>query len=89
MTLSSATATPLPALGWLVLVGLAVLAAAVYAASCWWWPFARCWRCEGAGKFSRSDGRVWRPCRWCSGTGRRLRIGRWAYNYFRRVHDAA
>ncbi len=62
-----------------------VLAAAglAYAGSCWWWPFGYCWRCDGAGKLARRDGRVYRRCRWCKGTGRRLRVGRWAFNWVR------
>jgi hypothetical protein len=48
----------------------------VYALSCWWWPFAHCLCCHGAGKHHRGDGKVHRLCRWCKGSGRRLRIGR-------------
>ena len=65
----------------LILAGL--VAALWYGGSCWWWPFAACWRCDGAGKLARSDGKVYRRCRWCKGTGRRLRVGRWAFNYVR------
>lgn len=64
-------------------VALALLA---YAASCAWWPFAACWRCDGAGKFARRDGKVWRTCRRCKGSGRRLRLGRRVWNYARRQH---
>jgi hypothetical protein len=65
------------------------LLVAVYAVSCWVWPFARCWICEGTGKRARADGRVWRPCRWCRGTGRRLRIGRRLHNAATRVRRRA
>lgn len=51
-----------------------------YAVSCWWFPFARCWRCGGRGRIERKGGRVFRNCRWCKATGRRLRIGRRIYN---------
>jgi hypothetical protein len=61
---------------------LAVGLAAVYAGSCWWFPFARCLSCEGSGRRARKDGKVWRPCRRCKGSGRRMRVGRWIYNYF-------
>lgn len=60
--------------------GVVAVAAAGYALSCWVWPFARCWACEGTARRSRADGKVWRPCRWCRGTGRRLRVGRRLYN---------
>ncbi|MBN1172718.1 MAG: hypothetical protein JXA67_11140 [Micromonosporaceae bacterium] len=64
----------------LAAVGILALAALGYAASCLFWPYTRCGRCEGTGKRSRKDGRVWRPCRTCKGSGRRLRVGRWLYN---------
>lgn len=67
--------------------GVSLIASAGYAASCAWWPFARCLRCEGRGKHSRSDGKVWRPCRRCKGSGKRLRIGRRLWNKARNVRD--
>ncbi len=72
-------------------VALVVLAATlVYAVSCTWWPFRRCWVCKGTGRRSRKDGKVFRPCRWCRGTSRRLRIGRRVFNAIRaRQRDAA
>lgn len=73
--------------GWLL--GALVLAAIGYAASCAWWPFAHCGRCEGAGKFKRNDGKVWRACRRCKGSGTRLRVGRRIWNRFARVRNAA
>lgn len=78
--LLAATATVDRPTLWLVLAGLAALAALAYAASCAWWPFAACGKCEGAGKFRRSDSKVWRKCRRCKGTGERLRWGRKLYN---------
>ncbi len=72
--------------GWL-LAALA-LAAVGYAASCAWWPFTRCGRCEGRGRFTRADSKVWRPCRRCKGSGARLRMGRRVWNRFARVRQA-
>ena len=73
--------------GWLLLA----LAVSVgwYLASCAWWPFAHCWACEGKGKRSRKDGKVWRVCRRCKGSGRRLRIGRRVWNKFAAVRNAS
>lgn len=61
-----------------VLVGLA------YAGSCWWMPYAPCWCCKRAGTHSRKDGKAFRLCRICTGTGRRLRLGRRLWNAARR-----
>ena len=55
-----------------------------YAATCAFWPFAACHRCEGAGKRRSPSGRSWRYCHHCKGTGARLRTGRRAWNYLRR-----
>jgi hypothetical protein len=66
-----------------VIVGAAILlAAAVYAGSCWMWPFTHCPRCQGAGKLHREDRKVFRLCRRCSGSGRRLRVGRRVWEFF-------
>lgn len=70
-------------------IGIAVAAGLAYAASCTWWPFAHCMKCEGEGKFARRDGKVWRPCRRCKGTGRRLRVGRRVWNYLHAQRQAA
>lgn len=67
---------------YLILGGMALLAAPGYALSCWVWPFTRCGRCDGAGRYARSDGKVWRPCRRCGGSGKRLRVGRVVWNFF-------
>lgn len=71
----------------LVLLGMAV--ALVYAASCWWWPFAKCGRCGGKGKRERADGKVWRDCKRCKASGRRLRVGRKLWNYLHEQKKAA
>jgi hypothetical protein len=47
-------------------------------------PFGRCRHCDG--RRNRLDRRH-RDCRWCDGTGRRVRIGRRLYNYLRAEHE--
>lgn len=73
----------------LAALGLLAVVALVYAASCTWWPYAHCVKCEGEGKFRRRDGKVWRECRRCKGTGRRLRVGRKVWNYLHHQKQAA
>lgn len=63
-------------------VGFLLVVALGYAASCTWWPYAACGRCEGVGKFRRGDRRVWRKCPRCKGSGERLRVGRRVWNYW-------
>jgi hypothetical protein len=77
----------------LELIGWAILAAAVaglvYAVQCWWWPFAACRRCDGAGRFRSPSGRAWRRCRRCKGSGERTRVGRRFWTWLAaRKHDA-
>ncbi len=92
MTHSAATATdpaatlPLPSVA---LIGLLLAALAWllgYAAACAAAPFGRCRRCAGEGKIRPRIGRKRRHCQRCDGTGLRLRIGRRAFNYARRLH---
>jgi hypothetical protein len=59
----------------LVLAGLAV--AVGYALACWLAPFGACTRCHQRDLL----------CRFCDGTGRRVRAGRRAWTYLRRLHD--
>lgn len=87
--LIAATATPEHPMPWGWLLAALLLAAVGYVASCAWWPFAHCRRCDGRGKFARRDGKVWRPCRRCKGSGRRLRIGRRFWNRFAAVRRAS
>lgn len=62
------------------------LGLAVYALSCWWFPFGKCWCCKGSGRHYRKDGRVFRDCkRMCKGTGRRRRVGRTMFEWARRT----
>jgi hypothetical protein len=76
-------------MNWAVFGLTALAAAAAYAMSCWLWPFARCLKCDGKGKFQRADGRVWRTCRRCKGGGARLRVGRKVWNYLHHQRKAA
>lgn len=90
----AATATPLAAtasnhgdvLGWLLLA--AILAAPLYLAACWIWPFAPCGRCKGLGKSRAPFGRAFRHCPRCDGSGLRLRIGRHVLNRLRDIRRA-
>lgn len=63
--------------GWIL--GVPVILAG-YGGSCWWWPLARCLCCSGKGKHWRSDGKVFKRCRWCKGSGARRRVGRVAWD---------
>lgn len=65
-------------------IAVAVAAILIYACSCWWFPLAKCYCCKGLGAHARKDGKVFRPCWWCSGSGHRWRIGRRVWNFFRR-----
>lgn len=73
--------------GTLTATGVILAALVAYALSCWVWPFADCWRCNGAGHHRPTGNRkLSRPCRRCKATGKRLRIGRRAWNRARRLH---
>lgn len=65
----------------------------LYAAACHSLPFARCRRCRGAGvrigKTTILRRPVGKTCRWCGGSGRRLRWGRRAWNHFAKIRAAA
>lgn len=75
---------------WPVMVALVVAGrAAVYVAECCWWQFGKCWCCKGRARHYRDDGKVFRDCRWCRGSGRRLRIGRKVWNRFAKVRKAS
>ena len=59
-----------------------------YALLCAGWPYASCRRCHGAGHTQAPIGRGLRLCRRCDATGRRLRLGRRAWNRYQRLrHD--
>jgi hypothetical protein len=86
---ATATTTHLPA--WLVLaaVGALLLAAAWYLGACLVYPYTNCGRCHGLGRFHARDGRAWRPCRRCKGTGARLRVGRRVINHLHHLRNNA
>lgn len=71
--------------------GVAAAVLVWYALSCWWFPLGHCRCCHGRGAHSRDDGKVYRVCAgwrcWpgsCGGSGRRWRVGRRVWNFFRR-----
>lgn len=68
----------------LIVIGLILGCSGWYSLSCWRWPLADCWCCDGKGKHARKDGKVFRRCRWCRGSGHRWRIGRRVYRFFRK-----
>lgn len=53
-----------------------------YAVACWIWPFRNCRRCKGTARIMSPSGKAFRACRRCKASGRRLRAGRWVFNYF-------
>lgn len=57
-------------------LAVAIIAAALYLASCRIWPMANCGRCNGTGKRRSPSGKAFRNCPRCKGTGRRDRLGR-------------
>lgn len=69
---------------WLVLIGLSVAWIGYYATACWWFPFRRCWCCSGTGRHHSKNGKHLRLCRWCTGSGRRVRLARRGWNLLRR-----
>lgn len=87
--LAAATATPDHPMPWGWLLLALVVWGLAYLASCAWWPFTNCGGCEGRGRKSREDGKVWRNCRRCKATGKRLRFGRRVWNKFAAVRKAA
>jgi hypothetical protein len=61
----------------LLLASLAGPALACYALACWLAPFGPCGRCRDRDPL----------CRFCDGTGRRVRAGRRAWTYLTRLHE--
>lgn len=73
-----------------IVYGLAGLALAIfYATSCLFWPYTSCLRCRGTAKRGALWGGGFRPCGWCSATGRRLKFGRWLFNLISKKRKAA
>ncbi|MEU0564099.1 hypothetical protein ABZ297_01715 [Nonomuraea sp. NPDC005983] len=56
-----------------------------YAVACWIHPFGTCRKCHGKRHLPNRIGRGTHECRRCQGTGLRLRWGRYAYNFARRL----
>lgn len=70
----------------LVAMAALLLALGGYAVLCAVKPFAPCRKCSGTGEIERF--RKARACPRCRGKRLRLRIGRRAYNAWRRTHEA-
>ena len=85
----AATTTPTewPWQTWLILIGLGLLCAGVYAFHCWWRPFTNCSKCDGSGKHRSTSGKTWRKCRRCKGSGTRIRTGRRIFNKLRIISE--
>ena len=76
--------------GTLVATGVLVAIALGYVLSCIIRPFRDCSVCDGKGHHrSKSNRKLSRPCWWCKGAGKRLRIGRRMWNKARRIHRNA
>jgi hypothetical protein len=61
---------------------------AFYLLTCLVWPFGKCLRCKGAGKFKSPIGKAYRHCGKCQGSGLRVRIGRHVINHIRATRGA-
>ncbi|MGC4940501.1 hypothetical protein [Kribbella sp. DT2] len=61
---------------------------AFYLFTCAVWPFGKCRRCKGAGKFKSPFGNAFRHCGRCDGSGLRVRFGRKVISYYRRTRSA-
>jgi hypothetical protein len=68
-----------------VLVPLAALITIGYVFSCAFGPYKTCRVCRGNGQIAGPFGGI-RLCPRCDGTGLRLRLGRRAWNAFRRLY---
>lgn len=73
---------------WGLLAAIVAVRGVWYALSCWWRPLKPCWCCKGQAVHMRKDGKVFRQCWVCRRSpGRRWRIGRRVWNFFRnRAH---
>jgi len=76
--------------GQVATVALIVTAVAgFYLMTCAVWPFGKCRRCKGVGKFKSPFGSAFRHCGRCDGSGLRVRFGRKVISYYRRTQSAA
>lgn len=69
-------------------VGFPLVVVVGYGVSCWLWPMTTCSRerCEGGRIYREPDRRVWRDCRRCKGSGKRIRVGRRVFNWWHARH---
>ncbi|MFG1818808.1 hypothetical protein ACGFIF_33940 [Kribbella sp. NPDC049174] len=67
---------------------IVTIAVSLYLLGCLIWPFGKCRRCKGVGKFKSPFGRAYRHCGKCDGSGLRVRLGRHVINHIRAVHGA-
>ena len=67
---------------------LVTVSIAFYLLTCVVWPFGKCRRCKGAGKFKSPFGNAYRHCGRCQGSGLRVRIGRHVINHIRATRGA-
>ena len=58
-----------------------------YLLTCAVWPFGKCRRCKGVGKFKSPFGNAFRHCGRCDGSGLRVRFGRKVISYYRRTRS--
>jgi DnaJ-class molecular chaperone len=68
-------------MGLLVTTGVVLLVS--YVGACAWWPYGRCTRCKGQGKLFSPTRTNHRNCPRCTGTGRKVRVGRRVADAFR------
>jgi hypothetical protein len=61
---------------------------AFYLFTCLVWPFGKCRRCKGEGKFKSPLGKAYRHCGKCQGSGLRVRLGRHVINHIRATRGA-
>ena len=61
---------------------IVTVVAAFYLLTCAVWPFGKCRRCKGVGKFKSPFGNAFRHCGRCDGSGLRVRFGRKVIGYF-------
>ncbi|WP_112248091.1 hypothetical protein [Kribbella monticola] len=67
---------------------IVIVAVAFYLLTCLIWPFGKCRRCKGVGKFKSPFGKAYRHCGKCEGSGLRVRLGRHVINHMRAVRGA-
>jgi hypothetical protein len=67
----------------LTITATLIAVAVLYVIECAIWPWAPCPKCVSGRRYAPT-GNKFRLCPRCQGTGRRLRIGRRIYNFFRK-----